>query len=110
MEVKLYVGNLAYSTTEADLRMLFAQAGNVAADRPVEHALHVRAHVVVEQRARLVGGAAERKNPVRNEAGCVDERQGCIGARKPDSLLSFPGHELLRLPGPCSPELGATCL
>ena len=30
MEVKLYVGNLAYSTTEADLRMLFAQAGNVA--------------------------------------------------------------------------------
>jgi RNA recognition motif-containing protein len=30
MEVKLYVGNLAYSTTEDDLRVLFAQAGNVA--------------------------------------------------------------------------------
>jgi RNA recognition motif-containing protein len=30
MDVKLYVGNLAYSTTEDDLRMLFAQAGNVA--------------------------------------------------------------------------------
>jgi len=29
MEVKLYVGNLAYSTTEKDLRLLFAQAGNV---------------------------------------------------------------------------------
>jgi RNA recognition motif-containing protein len=29
MEVKLYVGNLAYSTTEAELRRLFAQAGNV---------------------------------------------------------------------------------
>jgi len=29
MEVKLYVGNLAYSTTENDLRLLFAQAGNV---------------------------------------------------------------------------------
>ena len=28
-EMKLYVGNLAYSTTEADLRQLFAQAGNV---------------------------------------------------------------------------------
>ena len=29
MEVKLYVANLAYSTTEAELRQLFAQAGNV---------------------------------------------------------------------------------
>src|SRR3990170_7146096 len=30
MEVKLYVGNLAYSTTEDDLRALFSQAGTVA--------------------------------------------------------------------------------
>lgn len=29
MEVKLYVGNLSYSTTEDDLRTLFEQAGNV---------------------------------------------------------------------------------
>ena len=29
MEVKLYVGNLAYSTTEDSLRTLFAQAGTV---------------------------------------------------------------------------------
>ena len=29
MDVKLYVGNLAYSTTQDDLRALFAQAGNV---------------------------------------------------------------------------------
>ncbi len=29
MEVKLYVGNLSYSTTEDDLRALFAQAGTV---------------------------------------------------------------------------------
>lgn len=29
MDVRLYVGNLAYATTEADLRTLFAQAGNV---------------------------------------------------------------------------------
>lgn len=29
MEAKLYVGNLAYSTTEADLETLFAQAGTV---------------------------------------------------------------------------------
>ena len=29
MEVKLYVGNLPYSTTEEDLRTLFSQAGKV---------------------------------------------------------------------------------
>jgi len=31
MEVKLYVGNLPRSTTEIDLRTLFAQAGNIIA-------------------------------------------------------------------------------
>ena len=30
MEVKLYVGNLSYSTTKDDLQSLFAQAGQVA--------------------------------------------------------------------------------
>jgi RNA recognition motif-containing protein len=30
MDVKLYVGNLSYSTTEDELRALFAQAGTVA--------------------------------------------------------------------------------
>lgn len=30
MDVKLYVGNLAYATTEDELRTLFAQAGTVA--------------------------------------------------------------------------------
>ncbi len=30
MEVKLYVGNLSYTTTEDDLRALFTQAGTVA--------------------------------------------------------------------------------
>jgi len=30
MEVKLYVGNLSYNTTEDNLRTLFAQAGDVA--------------------------------------------------------------------------------
>ncbi len=29
MDVKLYVGNLSYSTTEEELRALFAQAGTV---------------------------------------------------------------------------------
>ncbi|MGQ0604787.1 MAG: RNA recognition motif domain-containing protein, partial [Anaerolineales bacterium] len=29
MDVKLYVGNLAYATSETDLRTLFAQAGDV---------------------------------------------------------------------------------
>jgi RNA recognition motif-containing protein len=31
MEVKLYVGNLSFSTTEDDLRALFAKAGTVDA-------------------------------------------------------------------------------
>jgi RNA recognition motif-containing protein len=31
METKLYVGNLAFSTTEEQLRTLFAQAGEVSA-------------------------------------------------------------------------------
>ena len=31
MDVKLYVGNMARSTTEDELRTLFAQAGNVSA-------------------------------------------------------------------------------
>lgn len=30
MEAKIYVGNLSYTTTEDDLRTLFAQAGPVA--------------------------------------------------------------------------------
>ena len=30
MQVKLYVGNLSYNTSEDDLRTLFAQAGTVA--------------------------------------------------------------------------------
>jgi RNA recognition motif-containing protein len=30
MDVKLYVGNLSYTTTEADLKTLFAKAGQVA--------------------------------------------------------------------------------
>ena len=30
METKLYVGNLSYETTEADLQTLFAQAGTVS--------------------------------------------------------------------------------
>ena len=30
MEVKLYVGNLSYNTTEDDLRTLFTQAGTVS--------------------------------------------------------------------------------
>ena len=29
MEVKLYVGNLSFSTTDEELRTLFAQAGTV---------------------------------------------------------------------------------
>ncbi len=36
MEVRLYVGNLPKSTTEAELKTLFAQAGTVAAAEVVK--------------------------------------------------------------------------
>ena len=36
MNAKLYVGNLSYNTTEDDLRILFAQAGNVASATIIE--------------------------------------------------------------------------
>lgn len=36
MEVRLYVGNLAKTTTEDQLRTLFAQAGNVTASEVVK--------------------------------------------------------------------------
>ena len=42
MNTKIYVGNLSYNTTEADLRELFSQAGNVkSVTRPVDHATHL---------------------------------------------------------------------
>jgi len=37
MDVKLYIGNLSYSTTGDDLRDLFAQAGTVASATVVTH-------------------------------------------------------------------------
>jgi len=37
MDVKLYIGNLSYSTTGDDLRDLFAQAGTVASSTVVTH-------------------------------------------------------------------------
>jgi len=36
MNAKLYVGNLSYSTTEDDLRILFAQAGSVTSAKIVK--------------------------------------------------------------------------
>ncbi|MBN1304388.1 MAG: RNA-binding protein [Anaerolineales bacterium] len=36
MEVKLYVGNLSRSTTEEELNVLFAQAGNVNATEVIK--------------------------------------------------------------------------
>jgi RNA recognition motif-containing protein len=36
MNAKLYVGNLSYSTTEDDLRILFAQAGSVTSAKIIK--------------------------------------------------------------------------
>lgn len=37
MEKKLYVGNLPYETTDADLKELFSQAGNVSSASVIIH-------------------------------------------------------------------------
>jgi RNA recognition motif-containing protein len=37
MDIKLYVGNLSFSTTEDDLRDLFAQAGTVVSVNVIRH-------------------------------------------------------------------------
>lgn len=37
MDVKLYVGNLPYNSTEDDLRELFSQAGDVASVALIRH-------------------------------------------------------------------------
>ena len=37
MDVRLYVGNMAKTTTESELRTLFAQAGNVTAVEVIKY-------------------------------------------------------------------------
>ena len=39
METKLYVGNLSYTTSEDDLRTLFAQAGTVVSAAVIKDCL-----------------------------------------------------------------------
>ena len=66
METKLYVGNLSYTTTETDLKALFAKAGQVASvalitdrntDRPRGFAfVEMNTQVEVEQAINMLHG------------------------------------------------------
>jgi RNA recognition motif-containing protein len=81
---RLYVGNMSYGTTEADLRDLFAEAGTVAevkvmldreTGRPrgfafVEMSSHVEAEAAIAQfNGREVGGRALKVNQAEERTG-----------------------------------------
>jgi len=96
METKLYVGNLSYDTTEDDLRVLFAQAGNVVSvalikDRDsgmskgfafvemgnqaeMEKAIQMLNHFSLGERELNVSVARPREE--RNRSGFNNDRRG----------------------------------
>jgi RNA recognition motif-containing protein len=93
MESKLYVGNLSYSTTEDDLRSLFAEAGTVESvalikDRNTGRSkgfafIEMSSQVEVEKAISMFNGKElnEREMTVniarpRKERGGFDDRRG----------------------------------
>jgi cold-inducible RNA-binding protein len=90
MEMKLYVGNLSYSTTEDDLRTLFAQAGSVASvalikDRDTGRS---KGFAFVE-----MGNQSEAENAIRMFNGYS------LGERELKVNLARPKEEGTRRPG-----------
>jgi RNA recognition motif-containing protein len=99
MDVKLYVGNLSYATTEDELRTLFAQAGTVASvavikDRDtgqskgfafVEMATQAEAQKAISQfNAKELGDRALTVNLARprEERGGFNDRRGGSSRRR----------------------------
>jgi RNA recognition motif-containing protein len=81
MDTKLYVGNLSYSTTEADLRTLFAQAGTVnALDMIMDRDTHQpKGFAFVTMSTQ-----AEAENAIRMFNGKrVDERELTVNIARP---------------------------
>ncbi len=92
MEVKLYVGNLSFSTTEDDLRTLFSQAGTVSSvalikDRDsgqskgfafVEMSTQAEAEAAIKQfNGYSLGNREIKVNPARpREEGRRSDRSG----------------------------------
>ncbi len=100
MDVKLYVGNLSYATTEDELRALFAQAGTVASvalikDRDtgqskgfafIEMATQAEAQKAISQfNAKELGDRALTVNlarPREDRGGFGGDRRGGGGSRR----------------------------
>ena len=100
MDVKLYVGNLSYATTEDELRALFAQAGTVASvalikDRDtgqskgfafIEMATQAEAQKAISQfNAKELGDRALTVNlarPREERGGFGGDRRGGGGRRR----------------------------
>ena len=95
MNKKLYVGNLPYSTTEAQIRTLFAEAGEITeislitdreTGRPkgfgfVEMATEEAAQEAIK---RFNGYTLDNRNLTVNEARPREERPGGGGGRRDD--------------------------
>ncbi len=104
MNKKLYVGNLPYSTTEAQVRALFEQAGEITdvalitdreTGRPkgfgfVEMATEEAAQEAIK---RFNGYALENRNLTVNEARPREERSGggSFGGRRDDRNGGYGG-------------------
>jgi cold-inducible RNA-binding protein len=104
MNKKLYVGNLPYSTTEAQVRALFEQAGEITdvalitdreTGRPkgfgfVEMATEEAAQEAIK---RFNGYALENRNLTVNEARPREERSGGggFGGRRDDRNGGYGG-------------------
>jgi cold-inducible RNA-binding protein len=81
METKLYVGNLPYSTTEEDLRTLFAQAGTVTAvDLIVDRATGTSKGFAFVQ----MGSQSEMENAIRMYNGYrLENREIRVSVARP---------------------------
>jgi cold-inducible RNA-binding protein len=95
MNKKLYVGNLPYNTTEAQVRALFQQAGEITdvalitdreTGRPKGFGFVEMATVEAAQEAikRFNGYTLENRNLTVNEARPREERSGGGGGRRDD--------------------------
>jgi cold-inducible RNA-binding protein len=81
MDVKLYVGNLSYTTTEADLKTLFAKAGQVTSVALVKdrNTGNSKGFAFVEMSTQV-----EMKKAISMFNGCsLDDRELKVNPAKP---------------------------
>lgn len=90
MQIKLYVGNLSYSTTENDLRTLFAQAGSVISVTMIKDrdSGQPKGFAFIE-----MGSQAEGQKAITmfNKYSLADRELIVNTARPPEQRGGFPG-------------------